>query len=337
MSRPVNLQKSARPRSLIFAARWSLAFSVLLSAAPALGTALESATPEQKRAAQKMFEAADGLYENGQYEQAAQAFRASYDLVASPNSRLMIARSLRELKRYEAAYQEYLATIKDAEASVGRYPDTLKAAQAEAEALGEQLSYLVIDDVPNGTELLINGKPVTFTPGERFAVVESRVEIQLRLPDGKVTRETLDLTKQETRHVTANETKPPEALTKAPPPVDATPAPRADTPNNIWRTAAYVAGGVGAAGLVTFGVFGVLDHSTYSDLQSKCNADGCASSGTSQIDKGRKYQTIANIGLGVGALGAAAAVTLFIVAPARSERAVAVQLGPGSLRVQGEF
>jgi hypothetical protein len=319
------------------ATKWSLALAALLITTPALSTSLESASPEQKRAAQKMFEAGDGLYENGQFDQAAQAFRASYELVASPNSRLMIARSLRELKRYDEAFREYVATVKDAEQSVGRYPDTLKAAQAEADALNEQLSYIVIDSAPSGTEVRINGKAVTFTAGERLAVVESKVDLEVRLPDGKVRHETFDLKKQETHHVTPSAEKQAEALPEAAPAkAAATAAPYEARPSNGLRTAAYVAGGVGVAGLVTFGVFGALDHSIYSDLQSKCAA-GCAAGNSSQIDKGRMYQSVANIGLGVAAIGAAAAVTLLIVAPAHSERPVALQVGPGSVVLRGGF
>ncbi len=344
MSRCVKLHEigtnsSTRRRRFIMAAKVGLALTIALSAAPAFATNLEASSAEQKRAAQKMFEAADGLYENGQFDQAAQAFRASYELVASPNSRLMIARSLRELKRYEEAYNEYLATIKDAEASAGRYPDTLRAAQAEAQALGEQLSYIIVDAVPDGTELRVNGNPTKFKAGEPVAVVESKVEIELRLPDGKVTRESLQLAKQQTQHVTPHETKPAETQAKAaataptPPPA----LPPEEKPGNGLRTAAYVAGGVGVAGLVTFGVFGALNRSAYSDLESKCTANSCAASNASQIDKGRMYQTVANVGLGVAAVGAAAAVTLFIIAPSRSERALALHVGPASFELRGGF
>jgi hypothetical protein len=250
----------------------------------------------------------------------------------------MIARSLRELKRYDEAYKEYLATVKDAEQSAGRYPDTLKAAQAEADALNEQLSYIVIDSAPSGTEVRINGKPVTFTAGERLAVVESKVDLEVRLPDGKVTHETLDLKKQETRHVTPSAEKQAVTPPEAPPPkVAATAAPDEARPSNGLRTAAYVAGGVGVAGLVTFGVFGALDHSIYSDLQAKCATGSCAAGNGSQIDKGRMYQSVANIGLGVAAIGAAAAVTLFLVSPAHSERPVALQVGPASVVIRGGF
>jgi tetratricopeptide (TPR) repeat protein len=95
-------------------------------------------TVEHRKAAQKMFEAGDALYEAGRYEEAAEAFRQSHSLVKSPNSRLMFARSLRELGKTEEACVEYRGTRDDATESGGRYPEALQAATAELSALESQ-------------------------------------------------------------------------------------------------------------------------------------------------------------------------------------------------------
>jgi len=58
-----------------FVSALCLALAVSLLPASARATGVESAAGEQKRAAQKMFEAADGLYESGRFNEAAQAFR----------------------------------------------------------------------------------------------------------------------------------------------------------------------------------------------------------------------------------------------------------------------
>ncbi|MGC4065525.1 MAG: hypothetical protein QM784_12945 [Polyangiaceae bacterium] len=95
----------------------------------------QTPTAEQRKAAQKMFEAGDALYEAGRFEEAAEAFRQSHSLVKSPNSRLMLARSLRELGKTEEACVEYRGTKDDASQSGGRYPEALQAATAELSAL----------------------------------------------------------------------------------------------------------------------------------------------------------------------------------------------------------
>jgi tetratricopeptide (TPR) repeat protein len=82
-----------------------------------------------------MFEAGDALYEGKRFEEAADAFRQSHSLVNSPNSRLMLARSLRELGRKAEAAVEYRGTIEDAQSSAGRYPEAKQAATAELDAL----------------------------------------------------------------------------------------------------------------------------------------------------------------------------------------------------------
>jgi hypothetical protein len=305
-------------------------------------TSVETANNEQKRAAQKVFEAADELYESGRYEEAAQAFKASYDLVSSPNSRLMWARALRELKRFDEARTQYEGTIRDAEASGGRYPEAQKAAQSELEALQEIQAYIIIDAAPANapTEVRINGQVVAWSAGERIAAPTSKVKLTLHFADGTVENDELVLQSGETRHIATN------AVVKEQP---ATPMPAPKTPvmppqeskraHNPTRTAAYVSGAVGVAGLATFAVFGLLNRSVHSDLESKCPNNACPISERDTIDAGRRYQTIGNIGLGVGAVGTAAAVTLYLLSTKSSttERGAALMVGPGSLSLSGRF
>src|SRR5262245_51537725 len=84
------------------------AVALCAAAAPARadGVPIEDANPAQLRAAQKTFEAADDLFDGQQYDAAIKAFRTSYEIVASPNSRLMIARSMQKLGKLAEAYSE---------------------------------------------------------------------------------------------------------------------------------------------------------------------------------------------------------------------------------------
>jgi hypothetical protein len=251
----------------------------------------------------------------------------------------MIARSLRELKRYDEAYTEYQGTIRDAEASGGRYPESLNAARSEADALSGQLAYLIVDSRPGDAalELRINGKSVKFTAGEPIAVLASKVEIEYRFANGQTSRESLELKTSETRRLVPK--LEPAPLPKASLAPGIMSQPRQETHSNRLRTGAYIAGGVGAAGLVTFGIFGALDRSIYSDLNSKCNSNACPPAKGNDIDAGRRYQLIANVGLGVAAVGVATAVTLYLVSSSgqTKERSVSLRLGPGKVVVAGEF
>jgi tetratricopeptide (TPR) repeat protein len=303
-------------------------------------TSVESATVEQKRAAQKVFEAADELYEGGRYEEAAQAFKASYDLVSSPNSRLMWARALRELKRFDEASAQYEGTIRDAQASGGRYPEAQKAAEAELQALTQSFAYIAIKAPPSNapTEVRLNGRVVPWTAGEKIVAPASKVQVELRFANGNSQYQELVLQAGETREVEPGLSPLPKPAEAKPLPPRAIVAEPGDT-GNPMRTGAYVAGAVGVAGLATFAVFGLLNRSAYSDLESKCSNGTCSQSQMDDVDAGRRYQAIANIGLGVGTIGAAAAVTLYLLSSGSGshQRATALMIGPGSLNLSGRF
>jgi hypothetical protein len=72
------------------------------------------------------------------------------------------------------------------------------------------------------------------------------------------------------------------------------------------RTAAYVAGGVSAAGWVTFAIAGIAASSTYKDLDAGCQSGPCPESRRSEITRGKTEVTITNVGLAVGIVGLAA-------------------------------
>ena len=122
------------------------------------------------------------------------------------------------------------------------------------------------------------------------------------------------------------------------------PPPKRRASNGIdQRALAVVAGGVGVLGFATFAVFGVLDQKKYSDLQDKCPGGVCSGSVASGIDTGRTYQTLANVGLVVGLVGAAAGIVLFATAPSQHALPITarvpteVAVGPSSMLVRGRF
>lgn len=313
-------------------------------AAPAAATSVAAANPEQRRAAQKMFEAADELFESARYGEAAQAFRASYELVASPNSRLMVARSLREEGQLAEAYREYQGTMRDAEASGGRYAEALTTANAESSALREQLAFV---EVPEDTaqQLRIGEHVLELEAGEPVAADAGQVELQL-LADGQViASETVTLRAGAT-HVfgTADEavepssTKPQELTEGTSEEPLSPPAPPPQGTSGL-RWGAYVAGGVGAAGLISFGVFGLLARNQHDALEEDCPGGACASDPSQRADKGELYQNVANASLGLGVLGIATGATLFFFSEPDDEVApsVGLRLGPGNVSVCGRF
>src|SRR6185503_10233169 len=84
------------------------------------GIPVDQASNAQWKAAQKTFRVGDELYDGKRFSEALTAYRASYEIVASPNSRLMIARCMRELGRLSDAYTEFEGAVADAQAAAAK-------------------------------------------------------------------------------------------------------------------------------------------------------------------------------------------------------------------------
>jgi hypothetical protein len=127
-----------------------------------------------------------------------------------------------------------------------------------------------------------------------------------------------------------------DALSKS----DTTPQPEApQSSKTSLRTYAYVAGGIGVAGLATFAILGSMSSSKFDDLQGVCKPT-CPASKADEISSGRTQQTIANVGLGLGLAGVAAGATLFFLgAPASAAPASSTGfvVAPGYVGVRGSL
>jgi hypothetical protein len=76
------------------------------------------------------------------------------------------------------------------------------------------------------------------------------------------------------------------------------------------RIPAYIAGGVGAAGLISFALFGIMASGAQSDLENSGCKPNCSQS---EVDSIKSKYMIANISLGVGIVGLGAGVTMFFL------------------------
>jgi hypothetical protein len=103
----------------------------------------------------------------GDLEGALAAFVQSHDTYPSPNSRLLVARTLRDLHRNLDAYGEYLATIEDAreDAHPERLAATIAAAEQESAGVLRLLAQfrLRLDGLPRDRVTSFAVEGVTFT------------------------------------------------------------------------------------------------------------------------------------------------------------------------------
>jgi len=90
-------------------------------------------TDVQREQAQARFSRGKTLYEAGKFDAAADEFKASNEIVASPNTRLYYARALREGGIWWQAYVELGRTEVDAREHAKKTVANEKAAETAAE------------------------------------------------------------------------------------------------------------------------------------------------------------------------------------------------------------
>jgi hypothetical protein len=309
----------------------------------AAGADPTSATPEQVQEAQTHFLKGRDLANQNKFDEALAEFRASYDAVASPNARLSIARTLQSMGKLVDAWVEFGHAIDEGNslaAKEARYGETAKAAQEERTKVEEQIGFVpvTVANAPADATVTVAGaavdnaalaKPIPVMPGSVDVVVQSG--------GTAVAKQTVQVGAGQKQTVSLD-AAPPKATPTPPPAPTSTDAsdnpdwqnpadrkkdkgPIAPSGNTKLRPFAYVAGGVGAAGILTFAIFGLMEKSAYSGLQSDCPNNVCPPGKANDISSGKTDQTIANIGLAVGVLGLAAGATLFVLSMPKSSSA----------------
>ncbi len=320
------------------------------------GVPVEAATKAQKEDALKKYRLGVDLMGANKFDEALEMFRSSHAKVASPNSRLMVARALIKLKRFPEAYDQLQLVIAEATQlakALSKYEQTVSAAQAELKSVNKQVGLLKLD--VDG-QVTVGDKPLDRTDWDKtLALAPGKVTVTLRLENGQLVEETVDVGAGQTTELTLDIPKPvaPEAPRAATP----RPAPRG-VPH---QTLGWVGVGIGVVGFGSFAAFGLLNNNKFEDLEGQCSNNRCPSTLVEDAEDGRTYQTLANVGLGVGIAGTLMAAGFFIFGgnDGGSEDAVMlekranrdeaqggiagvlrqtqVQVGLGSIDVRGRF
>jgi hypothetical protein len=302
---------------------------------------MDAATAETK------FNAGLRLFKAGKMADALPVFREVADGNRSPNARLYVGHCLQQLGKYVEAHKAFTAVVKQtSQRGDTKYEPTREAALAQLGLLEPRVAKVVVSlvEVPAGLAVTLDGaaleekdlgSPVVVEPGvhkvEGTATEMAPVSRDITVEAGESKTTILTFKKLEA--------PPPAALE----PVAAKPEAPAPKPFPM-RTAGFVAGGVGVAGVAVFTVAGLMAKSTFHRMSDVCGAAGCSDPGQiSEIDKGRSQQTMANIGLAVGVVGLAAGATLVILG-SRSQGsdppatvAVSGTPGGGTISYMGKF
>jgi hypothetical protein len=166
----------------------ALVLALAPRAALADGVLLSEATPLQREQAQSRFRRGKELMEKKRYDEAAAEFRASHDIVASPNTRLELGRCMRAEGRLVPAYAEFGRTMVEAKELVGedqRYQRAYDAAAAERGQLEPRLGFVVltVDNPSESTRVIIGDQEIRRAAwGEPAPVDAGSTEIRVETP-----------------------------------------------------------------------------------------------------------------------------------------------------------
>lgn len=327
-----------------------LALTAFSSPAFAAGVDPGAATAVQREQAQARFTRGKSLYEAGKFDAAAEEFRASNEIVASPNARLYYARALREGGHLVQAYVELGRTSVEAREHAkedGRYEKAAETAENERNALKPKLGFVMVrvENARDDTKLEVGGEEIRRAGwNEPAPVMPGTTEVVVTSGGGAPVRRTVTVSQGKTEDLTIDAASSGAASSSSASPAtggDSASLSTSGSDRTKLRPYSYVAFGVGGAGFLTFVLSGLLANGTYGDLQDKCGSGPCSASLQSEVSRGKTEQTIANVGLVFGVIGAGVGATLFVLSMPKSDSKPAATLAPtispGWAGVKGTF
>lgn len=287
----------------------------------------------------------------GDYETALALFRRAYTLYPAPTVVLYEARSLEKLGRWLEAVDAYARTTQTSvgEDAPAQFAEAISQAHQEERSLRARIPTLTLKVAgvsPNDPNLKVtmNGRAIGAAQlGQAQRLNPGTYRITGSLGPDRADHSDLKLAGGQNIAVVLNLAAP----TPAPPAPVLTPVAPVATEvrsTNDLRVYAYVAGGVGVAGLGTGLVTGLMSVSKHGDAERECPAQQCAL-GTklpAAVNSFRSLRTVSSISYGVGAAGLATGVVLWLIsAPDAAEAPRAHALEPWadaqSVGVQGNF
>jgi len=313
------------------------------------GTTVTAASDGEKARAQDLYKSGALSFEFRRYDDALAKFKASYGVVRSPNTHLMVARSLVELGQKVEAFNELVETESEARAAGDRYADAgNKAAELRA-SLVKDVAVITVqvtgaESAGAAATVLVAGED---WPRQRWnvprAMQPASLEIIGRYHGAERDKKSVQVEVGTPKTVTVDVGAP------VAPPVDPLPSPKkapvdeSEPGGSALLPLAAISAGIGAGGITVFAAFGLMNQSTYDSLVAQC-PNGCQGASIQEkVDDGKTQQTIANVGLVVGAVGVAAAATFLILELTSEDEAPAsagvtrLGVGPGGARVEGRF
>jgi TolA-binding protein len=308
------------------------------------GVSVLSATPAELNDAKGPYNAGVKAMSAGQFEEAIEKFRQSYNIVASPNSRLMLGRALVKVNRLVEAYREFQETIAQAtelSESQNKYQKTAESAKKELEELKSELAFVTV--IP-GTEVSLAGKRLSSAEwGRPQPSMPGTIKVEIKASDGRMREKELKLEPGITKVLTADLT--PTGSYSSKPNNESESAEGSDKSGGSHGAGAfsrkqvgYVAGGVGALGVVSFVGLTIMASSIFGNPTDDCDGSNCSRAVVNNANSKGTLRGMSYVALTVGVAGLGVGAYLLLTDKnTASTGSTALFVGPGSLGVSKTF
>ena len=267
-------------------------------------------------------------FNSGDYETALALFRRAYVLYPAPTVVLYEARTLEKMGLLIEAVDAYArtATIPVSAASPAQFAEAAEQAREEGDALRARIPTLVLElrgASPSEPNLAVKingieqdtsklGRAQRLNPGtyrlEASVGNQRRAVVEVTLVPGQSRRVELNLV--DVGQSAGVSVGVPQDVVAAEP-----------TRSRPIPMLAYVAGGVGVVGVGAGIVTGLMANSKYDEAERLCEEHRCGagSSGLDAVDGFRTWRMVSSISYGVGAVGIAAGVVLWLTGSSDDE------------------
>jgi len=292
--------------------------SILLAAV--LGTA--SAHAQQESVAESLFRQARDEMKRGEPRDACPKFDESYRLDPSIGTLLNLGLCEEALGHTATAWTKLRQFLDSAPADDDRIP----LARERIAKLEAQLPWVRLVVEPAGESLVVQLDGVELydaSLSEAIPVNPGQHWLRITRPTGETSEARFEIYPAERRNIqltppilqipphepkpAATNPRPPAASVEQlsrPAPASATKTTSTPGHGNGERVAAYASAAVGAAGLVTASVFGLMALSDKSVVREHCPNHECQTqTGLDAVQSGARNETIANVAFVIGALG----------------------------------
>lgn len=287
-------------------------------------------------------------FQAGDHETALALFRRAYGLFPAPTLLLYEARSLEKLGEYLEATRVYAkaASEKVGAGSPPQFALAVERARQRGHDLERRIPTLTVQlagvsrNDPN-LEVSINGRAIgaaQLGAAQRLNPGRYRVRAVLR---GEVTKES-ETTLEEGRNVILTFSLGTRSLAPPMPQTELARPQQVSSPLPS-KTLAYVAGGIGVAGIGSGVVTGLLSAARHAEArrlcpQGQCTPDG---NGAEAADTFRSLRTLSTVSYAVGAAGIAGGVLLLLSGSSGPGESISASVDPEGtgchVRLRGRF